>query len=81
MVLSALARWVRAIGHILASGGARVVTTVAGRSERTQRLADGLELLPTLDDVVGESAIVLSVVPSGAAMFRAARAHSRSSRI
>ena len=58
----------RAIGHILASGGARVVTTVAGRSERTQRLADGLELLPTLDDVVGESAIVLSVVPSGAAV-------------
>ena len=57
-----------AIGRVLASGGARVVATVAGRSERTQRLAEGLALLPTLDDVVRESAIVLSVVPPGAAV-------------
>ncbi len=56
-----------AIGRVLTGGGARVVTTVAGRSERTQRLADGLTLLPSLDDVVGEAAIVLSVVPPGAA--------------
>jgi len=57
-----------AIGRVLASGGARVVATVAGRSERTQLFTDGLELLPTLDEVVGESAIVLSVVPPGAAV-------------
>jgi len=57
-----------AIGRVLVSGGARVVVTVAGRSERTQRLADGLTLLPTLDEVVGESSIVLSVVPPGSAL-------------
>ena len=57
-----------AIGHVLRSGGARVVATVAGRSERTQRLAEGLVLLPTLDDVIRESAILLSVVPPGAAL-------------
>lgn len=56
-----------AIGRVLAGGGARVVATVAGRSERTQRLAEGLTVLPSFDDVVRESAIVLSVVPPGAA--------------
>jgi len=56
-----------AIGRVLASGGARVVATVAGRSERTRLLAAGLELLPTLDDVVGESAIVLSIAEDGTA--------------
>lgn len=57
-----------AIGRVLQSGGARVVATTAGRSERTRRLAEGLALLPTLDDLVTESAIVLSVVPPGEAV-------------
>jgi 3-hydroxyisobutyrate dehydrogenase-like beta-hydroxyacid dehydrogenase len=57
-----------AIGRVLASGGARVVATVSDRSERTHGLAVGLTLLPTLDDVVRESAVVLSVVPPGAAV-------------
>ena len=57
-----------AIGRVLADGGARVVATTAGRSERTERLADGLELLPALPDVVAASEIVLSVVPPGEAL-------------
>jgi len=56
-----------AVGRVLAEGGARVVATVAGRSERTRELADGLELLPSLREVVAASAIVLSVVPPGEA--------------
>ena len=41
-----------AVGRALRDGGARVVATVAGRSTRTVALAHGLELLPSLDDVV-----------------------------
>ncbi len=54
-----------AVGAALARGGARVVATVAGRSERTARLAAraGLELLPDLAAVVRESDVVLSIVP------------------
>jgi 3-hydroxyisobutyrate dehydrogenase-like beta-hydroxyacid dehydrogenase len=56
-----------AIGRVLAEGGARVVATTAGRSERTRRLAEGIELLPTLQDVVSAAEILLSVVPPGEA--------------
>lgn len=56
-----------ALGAALAAGGARVVATVSGRSERTRRLARGLELLDTLDDVVAASDVVLVVVPPGEA--------------
>ena len=54
-----------AVGAALARGGARVVATAAGRSERTVRLAReaGLELLPGLDDVVAVADVVLSIVP------------------
>jgi 3-hydroxyisobutyrate dehydrogenase-like beta-hydroxyacid dehydrogenase len=54
-----------AIGGSLLRGGARVVATVAGRSGRTERLARdaGLELLPSLADVVEAADVVLSVVP------------------
>jgi 3-hydroxyisobutyrate dehydrogenase-like beta-hydroxyacid dehydrogenase len=51
------------IGRVLVAGGARVVTTVEGRSSRTARLAAGLELLPSLEDVLAASDVVLSVVP------------------
>ena len=44
-------------------GGARVVATVDGRSERTRRLAHGLELLPSLAEVVAASDLVVSVCP------------------
>jgi 3-hydroxyisobutyrate dehydrogenase-like beta-hydroxyacid dehydrogenase len=56
-----------AVGRALAAGGSRVVATAAGRSERTRRLADGLELLPSLDAVVSETQLVLSIVPPGEA--------------
>ncbi len=56
-----------ALGRAWAAGGARVVATVEGRSERTRRLADGLELLPALADVVRTSDVVISICPPAAA--------------
>jgi 3-hydroxyisobutyrate dehydrogenase-like beta-hydroxyacid dehydrogenase len=54
-----------AVGGALLRGGARVVATVAGRSPRTERVAReaGLELLPSLADVVVAADVVLSIVP------------------
>ena len=57
-----------AVGRVLTGGGQRVVATTAGRSERTRRLAHGLELLPSVDDVVGASDLVLSIVQPGDAV-------------
>jgi 3-hydroxyisobutyrate dehydrogenase-like beta-hydroxyacid dehydrogenase len=53
----------------LARGGARVVSTLAGRSERTARLAGTapFELLPDLRAVVREADVVLSIVAPEAA--------------
>ncbi|GAB2619377.1 hypothetical protein Aab01nite_33410 [Paractinoplanes abujensis] len=58
------------LGRALIEGGARVVTTIDGRSARTARLAAeaGLELLPTLTDVVAVADVVLSVTPPGVAV-------------
>jgi 3-hydroxyisobutyrate dehydrogenase-like beta-hydroxyacid dehydrogenase len=58
-----------AVGNALLRGGARVVATVAERSERTARLARraDLELLPRLADVVEQADVVLSIVPPGQA--------------
>jgi 3-hydroxyisobutyrate dehydrogenase-like beta-hydroxyacid dehydrogenase len=52
-----------ALGRSLERGGARVVTTLAGRSERTAGLAEGLELVESVDAVVAAADLVLSVVP------------------
>jgi len=54
-----------AVGGALIRGGARVVATTAGRSERTRRLAEeaGLELLADVGAVVEAAAVVLSIVP------------------
>jgi 3-hydroxyisobutyrate dehydrogenase-like beta-hydroxyacid dehydrogenase len=54
-----------AVGNALLCGGARVVATVQGRSERTIALARRaeLELLPDVEAVVAEADIVLSIVP------------------
>ena len=59
-----------AVGAVLARGGARVVTTLAGRSPRTADLCERarLELLPDLTSVVREADVVLSVVPPEAAV-------------
>jgi 3-hydroxyisobutyrate dehydrogenase-like beta-hydroxyacid dehydrogenase len=63
-----------AVGAALVRGGARVVATVAGRSDRTARLAARaeLELLPDLASVVREADVVLSIVPPEVAVDVAA---------
>ena len=57
------------LGWALRKGGARVVATTTGRSERTRRLAAdaGLELLPSLAEVLVAAEVVLSVTPPGQA--------------
>jgi len=54
-----------AVGSALLEGGAEVVTTLEGRSQRTGRLAReaGIECLPDLDAVVAGSNVVLSIAP------------------
>jgi 3-hydroxyisobutyrate dehydrogenase-like beta-hydroxyacid dehydrogenase len=58
-----------ALGAALARGGARVIATLEGRSERTGQLARAaaLELLPSFAAVVREADVVLSVAPPGEA--------------
>lgn len=56
-----------ALGRAWAAAGHRVVATVDGRSPRTRGLAHGLELLPTLAEVVGAADVVVSVCPPAAA--------------
>ncbi len=53
------------VAAALARGGARVVATVSGRSERTARLARlaDVELRPDLAAVVRDADVVLSIVP------------------
>jgi 3-hydroxyisobutyrate dehydrogenase-like beta-hydroxyacid dehydrogenase len=59
-----------AMTRALTRGGARVVATLDGRSERTARLVERteLELLPDLEAVVEASAVVLSIAPPEAAL-------------
>jgi 3-hydroxyisobutyrate dehydrogenase-like beta-hydroxyacid dehydrogenase len=59
-----------ALADALVRGGVRVVATLAGRSERTTRLAAAapLELLPDLAGVVREADVVLSIVPPEVAL-------------
>ena len=63
-----------AVGAAYRAAGRRVVTTLAGRSERTRGLAQaaGLELLPDLDDVVREVDLVVSIAPPDRALAIAA---------
>jgi 3-hydroxyisobutyrate dehydrogenase-like beta-hydroxyacid dehydrogenase len=58
-----------AVGAALVLGGARVVVTLEGRSDRTRRLAEtaGLEVLASLVEVVGEADVVFSIAPPDAA--------------
>lgn len=60
-----------ALGRAWRDGGARVITTLAGRSERTRTLADGLEILPSLGDLVEQADLVASVGPPGDALAMA----------
>ena len=54
-----------AVGAAYRAGGARVVGTLAGRSERTRSLAAqaGLELLDDVDALVAAADLVLSIAP------------------
>src|SRR5437764_6027995 len=63
------------LGWALREGGARVVTTLAGRSPRTAKLAAaaGLEPLDSLDAVVSAVDVVLVVTPPDAARDAAAQ--------
>ena len=63
-----------ALGARLRDGGAHVVVALAGRSERTRRLAAivGLEDVGSLESLVREADVVLSVLPPGAAVDVAA---------
>jgi len=60
----------QAVGALLGHGGVRVLTCVAGRSERTRSLARaaGFTEIPTLDDLVRESELLLSIVPPAQAV-------------
>ena len=55
----------QAVGALLTRGGERVVTCVAGRSDRTRALARaaGFIEVPSLDALVRESELLLSIVP------------------
>ncbi|MBA2424082.1 MAG: NAD(P)-dependent oxidoreductase [Actinobacteria bacterium] len=58
-----------AMADALVRGGARVVATLDGRSERTAHLAERarVELLPDLTALVGQADVILSIVPPEAA--------------
>jgi 3-hydroxyisobutyrate dehydrogenase-like beta-hydroxyacid dehydrogenase len=62
-----------ALGRALIGNGIRVVATLEGRSERTRFLCGqaGLEVLPSLDEVVRRAGVVVSVVPPAAAVSMA----------
>ncbi|MEN3306737.1 MAG: hypothetical protein V7603_2939 [Micromonosporaceae bacterium] len=70
------------LGWDLREGGAEVITTLAGRSPRTARLAAeaGLVALPSLDDVVRAAQAVLVVTPPGAARAAAAELRAATER-
>lgn len=60
----------QAVGALLVHGGVRVLTCVAGRSERTRNLAraGGFTEIATLDGLVRESEMLLSIVPPAQAV-------------
>ena len=60
----------QAVGALLARGGVRVVTCLAGRSERARGLARaaGFVDLPSLESLVREAELVLSIVPPAEAL-------------
>ena len=53
-----------AVGRVLAEHGVDIITCLAGRSERTHRLASaaGFTEIPTLEDLVCEADLVLSIL-------------------
>jgi 3-hydroxyisobutyrate dehydrogenase-like beta-hydroxyacid dehydrogenase len=70
------------LGWDLRQGGVEVITTVAGRSARTARLAAeaGLVMLAGLDDVVRVAELILVVTPPAAARAAAAELRAAAGR-
>lgn len=66
------------VGKALKKEGIRIVTCLAGRSERTQKLAaaGGFEDLPSLEAVASQSDLILSIMPPSSAVD-AARAMAK----
>lgn len=62
-----------AVGRVLRKSGRRVITCLEGRSDRSRKLAEagGFELAPTLQDMVRQADIVLSILPPDAALSTA----------
>ena len=60
----------QAVGALLVHGGVRVLTCVAGRSERTRSLARaaGFTEIATLEALVRQSELLLSIVPPAQAV-------------
>jgi 3-hydroxyisobutyrate dehydrogenase-like beta-hydroxyacid dehydrogenase len=58
------------IGRAIGASGRRVITSLAGRRERSRKLAEagGMEDAGTLDALVAEADIVLSILPPDAAL-------------
>src|SRR5438874_642718 len=58
------------VGKLLCESGFRVITTVEGRSPRTQQLCReaGLNVVNSLDDILRHSDIVISLVSPSAAL-------------
>ena len=58
------------VGKALKKEGLRIITSLAGRSDRTKGLAAdaGFEDLPSLDAVMAEADLVLSIMPPSAAV-------------
>jgi 3-hydroxyisobutyrate dehydrogenase-like beta-hydroxyacid dehydrogenase len=54
-----------AVGAVLRQGGLRIITNLAGRSQRTAQLAKAAGIEPVADDktLVGSAEILLSIVP------------------
>ena len=59
-----------AVGRALAGHGLTVITCLAGRSRRTQKLAaaGGLEAVPTLEVLVERADLILSIMPPSATL-------------
>jgi len=59
-----------AVGRALADHGLKIITCLAGRSERTRKLAAAAELedVATLEDLVERADLILSIMPPSAAL-------------
>src|SRR6266540_5291845 len=71
-----------AIGRVLGARGCRVITSLAGRSPRTVELAGaaGIEDVGSLDELVRQADVVMSVTTSAAAPGVAAAVAERHGR-